>query len=492
MTAYSIACLAGDGIGPEVMAQASRGMSAAARLHGFALDEEHVPFGADATMRVGHPFPLASRNTALAADAILAAPIDQTLLQALEGELDLRAAVMRVRLRDAAITFVAPLDADAWEWTLERAIATARASRGHLTFVGSEDGWAADVAAAGRDNCLGVTHLSTRSAIRALASNPDVFDVVVCDRPLLVPLAEVAWCLDSAARARLGQAGRERAGHLRAEPRNGRGHRRPGRRRSELDAARGRADARRRPRRAGRGGDALLRGLVRARQRRAARRRHGLDEHRADRRRARSAAAVALQRRVLHGGRLMLMNGADALLRSLEAEGVDTVFGIPGGAILPTYDALARGTSIRHVLARHEQGAGHMAQGYARASGRVGVAFATSGPGATNLVTPIADAWMDSTPLVCVTGQVRSQPDRHGRLPGVRHHRDHDPDRQALVARPGRGRAAARDQGRLPRRQHRALRAGARGHPARHPGGGARLQLPGRGRPARLAPRRDA
>ena len=104
----------------------------------------------------------------------------------------------------------------------------------------------------------------------------------------------------------------------------------------------------------------------------------------------------------------MRMNGADALLRSLEAEGVDTVFGIPGGAILPTYDALARGTSIRHVLARHEQGAGHMAQGFARASGRVGVAFATSGPGATNLVTPIADAWMDSTPLVCVTGQVRS------------------------------------------------------------------------------------
>ena len=102
------------------------------------------------------------------------------------------------------------------------------------------------------------------------------------------------------------------------------------------------------------------------------------------------------------------MNGADALLRSLEAEGVEVVFGLPGGAILPTYDAFARGTTIRHVLARHEQGAGHMAQGYARASGRVGVAIATSGPGATNLVTPIADAWMDSTPLVCITGQVRS------------------------------------------------------------------------------------
>ncbi|MBX5473662.1 MAG: biosynthetic-type acetolactate synthase large subunit [Thermoleophilia bacterium] len=102
------------------------------------------------------------------------------------------------------------------------------------------------------------------------------------------------------------------------------------------------------------------------------------------------------------------MTGADAILRALEAEGVEVVFGLPGGSILPLYDAMARGTTVRHVLARHEQGAGHMAEGYARASGRVGVAIATSGPGATNLVTPIADAWMDSTPLVCITGQVRS------------------------------------------------------------------------------------
>src|SRR5262249_44710046 len=130
--------------------------------------------------------------------------------------------------------------------------------------------------------------------------------------------------------------------------------------------------------------------------------------HRRGRRpRARGAAARPALR-VRRGGRVR-MNGADAILRSLEAEGVDVVFGLPGGAILPTYDAFARGTTIRHVLARHEQGAGHMAEGYARASGRVGVAIATSGPGATNLVTPIADAWMDSTPLVCITGQVRSQ-----------------------------------------------------------------------------------
>jgi 3-isopropylmalate dehydrogenase len=197
VNAYSIACLAGDGIGPEVMAQASRGMSAAARMHGFALDEEHVPFGADATMRVGHPFPLASRHAALAADAILAATIDQTLLQALAGELDLRAAVMRIQLRTAAVTIFAPLGADAWEWTLERAIGTARSSRGHLSFVGTDDGWEFEAAAAaGRDHGLEVTQLSTRRAIRALVSSPDLFDVVLCAEPLLVPLAEVGWCLD--------------------------------------------------------------------------------------------------------------------------------------------------------------------------------------------------------------------------------------------------------------------------------------------------------
>src|SRR5213592_4974658 len=94
-------------------------------------------------------------------------------------------------------------------------------------------------------------------------------------------------------------------------------------------------------------------------------------------------------------------------MECLKAEGVDTVFGIPGGANLPTYDALYDAELI-HIQARHEQGAGHAAEGYAKASGRVGVAFATSGPGATNLVTPIADAIMDSVPTVFITGQVRT------------------------------------------------------------------------------------
>jgi acetolactate synthase-1/2/3 large subunit len=102
------------------------------------------------------------------------------------------------------------------------------------------------------------------------------------------------------------------------------------------------------------------------------------------------------------------LTGAQALIRALEHAGVDTVFGIPGGAILPAYDPMLDSTQIRHILVRHEQGAGHAAQGYAAASGKVGVCMATSGPGATNLVTPIADAYMDSVPIVAITGQVAS------------------------------------------------------------------------------------
>ena len=100
------------------------------------------------------------------------------------------------------------------------------------------------------------------------------------------------------------------------------------------------------------------------------------------------------------------VTGAQALVRSLEEVGADIVFGIPGGAILPAYDPLFDSTRVRHVLVRHEQGAGHAAEGYAQASGKVGVCMATSGPGATNLVTPIADAHMDSVPIVAITGQV--------------------------------------------------------------------------------------
>jgi acetolactate synthase-1/2/3 large subunit len=102
------------------------------------------------------------------------------------------------------------------------------------------------------------------------------------------------------------------------------------------------------------------------------------------------------------------VTGAQSLVRSLESVGAEVVFGIPGGAILPAYDPLFDSKTVRHILVRHEQGGGHAAEGYAQATGKVGVCMATSGPGATNLVTPIADAYMDSVPIVAITGQVPS------------------------------------------------------------------------------------
>src|ERR1700712_1040019 len=103
------------------------------------------------------------------------------------------------------------------------------------------------------------------------------------------------------------------------------------------------------------------------------------------------------------------LTGAEILWATLAGEGTTTVFGYPGGAILPVYDALRKFPTIHHVLVRHEQGAAHMADGYARASGRPGVCMATSGPGATNLVTGLATAMLDSIPIVAITGQVSSK-----------------------------------------------------------------------------------
>ncbi len=105
------------------------------------------------------------------------------------------------------------------------------------------------------------------------------------------------------------------------------------------------------------------------------------------------------------------LTGAQMVLESLQREGVDTIFGYPGGVVLPLYDTLPQYPNIRHVLVRHEQGAAHMADGYARASGKMGVCLGTSGPGATNLVTGICTSWMDPTPVFALTGKrVRQLP----------------------------------------------------------------------------------
>ena len=158
------------------------------------------------------------------------------------------------------------------------------------------------------------------------------------------------------------------------------------------------------------------------------------------------------------------VTGAQSIVRSLEEAGVEVVFGIPGGAILPTYDPLMDSTRVRHILVRHEQGGGHAAAGYAAATGRVGVCMATSGPGATNLVTPIADAHMDSVPLVAITGQVVASHDRDRRVPGGRHRRHHAAGDQAQLPGHRPGRHPARDRRGVPHRVDRSPRPGARRH----------------------------
>ncbi len=181
------------------------------------------------------------------------------------------------------------------------------------------------------------------------------------------------------------------------------------------------------------------------------------------------------------------VTGAQSLIRSLEAAGTTDIFGIPGGAILPAYDPLMDST-IRHILVRHEQGAGHAAQGFAAATGRVGVCMATSGPGATNLVTPLADAHMDSVPHGGHHRPGRRRRDRHRRLPGGRHPRHHDAGHQAQLPRHRPRRDPARRRRGLLHRLHRAARPGARRRREVRAAGPDDVPVAGRALPARLPP----
>ena len=138
------------------------------------------------------------------------------------------------------------------------------------------------------------------------------------------------------------------------------------------------------------------------------------------------------------------MTGAEMVVQALKDQGVDTVFGYPGGAVLPIYDALFQQNDIRHILVRHEQAAAHAAEGYARSTGKPGVVLVTSGPGATNAVTGMTDALMDSIPIVVLTGQVADLPDRQRRLPGGRHRRHHPALHQAQLAGEGHRRSSPR------------------------------------------------
>lgn len=203
---YTVACLTGNGVGPEVIAEASRALEAASRLHGFVVDEDHAPFGTDALMRYGHPYPLPSRRAVLAADAVLVAPGVDEPLDAIEDELDLRASIVRVRTdRRHELSILSPLSEDAWSWTLQRAFAVAAAGRARVSLVGVDESWAAHAAEAERTHeGFDVERLAAAAAMRGLVLAAESFDVAVCTPELAATAAELAG---SSARRRVATWG---------------------------------------------------------------------------------------------------------------------------------------------------------------------------------------------------------------------------------------------------------------------------------------------
>lgn len=194
--AYTVVCLARHGIGPEVMAEASRALTAVSLQHGFHVDERHVPFGADALTRFGRSFPLSSRSALLGADAVLVAAKSDAALTALEADLDLRTSVSRVRFEGRAeLSILAPLGTD-WDWTLERAFSLACESRARVSLIGVDDSWERQVERIERrHDGLEVERLSPRVAMRALIFTPERFDVVVCTPELARTAVEIAASL---------------------------------------------------------------------------------------------------------------------------------------------------------------------------------------------------------------------------------------------------------------------------------------------------------
>ena len=192
---YSVACLAGHGVGPELIAEASRAVDAASALHGFAVDEHHVPVGAEAMMRFGHPYPGSSRHAVLDAHAVLVAPGGDETLDSIEPDLDLRASVARVRFDGSELSVLAPLADNAWHWTVQRAFTLARSCRARVSLAGVDADWRADVAQVGLEHDgMDVELLSAADALQELVLTPQRFDVVVCPPELARTAAELAGC----------------------------------------------------------------------------------------------------------------------------------------------------------------------------------------------------------------------------------------------------------------------------------------------------------
>jgi len=232
---YTVACLAGDGVGPELMAEACRALDAVSRLHGFRVDDVHVPFGSEALSRWGQPLPPATRAAYLQADAVLVAVEDDPVLEQIEAELDLRAAVTRVRFgQDGDVRVLHPLSADSADWTVERAFGIARSSRASLASVDEDGRWRELVeAAAERHAGVEVEHLTVAAGLPALAFEPEQFDVLVTGSLFGETLGEIATSIDRdplvVARGRLAangpgvfsparEKGHELAGHGVADP----------------------------------------------------------------------------------------------------------------------------------------------------------------------------------------------------------------------------------------------------------------------------------
>ncbi len=190
---HRVACLAGDGLGPELMAQATRTLRKVARMHGFAIEDVHAPFGSEALTRSGHPLPPATRSAVLDADAVLVAAVGEPALGGVESELDLRARITRVVYDLGEVTLLSPLGGETGSWTVERAFELARQSRGHLVSVDQGARWAALVDEAGsRHDAVTVEHLSLAETLRVLAFAPQQLDVVVTTGVVAPAVEELA------------------------------------------------------------------------------------------------------------------------------------------------------------------------------------------------------------------------------------------------------------------------------------------------------------
>jgi len=191
---YTVACLAGDGIGPELMAEASRAVEAVSRMHGFAVDEIHAPFGGDAVRRFGHPLPAATRAACREADAVLIAATREPALEGVKAELDLSWRITRVRLaRQGDVALVSPVADDAEAVAIERAFRLARARRAQVASVGTSPEWFAAVqAATERHAGVIVEHVPVEHVLPILAADPARFDVIATQELFAEALSNMA------------------------------------------------------------------------------------------------------------------------------------------------------------------------------------------------------------------------------------------------------------------------------------------------------------